>query len=218
MIEIKELEKYYLRGAEKVHALKGISLYIPRGDFISITGPSGTGKTTLLQIIGCLDRPSRGSVSLNGIKIENMTEKELLQIRRQKIGFVFQNFYLINGLSVLDNVLLPTIFARKEKKRKDVLPLLQKVGLLERADHKPNQLSGGEMQRVAIARALINEPEILLADEPTGNLDLDNSERIFELFRFLNSQGLTTIVVTHNPELASKTKRVIKLKDGKVEH
>lgn len=217
MIELKDIEKIYLRGSERVYALRGVSFSIMPGDFISITGPSGSGKTTLLHLIGCLDKPTKGVIKIDGVKVENMKESDLLMIRRQKIGFVFQQFYLIPGLSVLENVMLPLIFARKKKGLDKITSIIETVGLGDRIYHNPNQLSGGEMQRVAVARALINDPEVLLADEPTGNLDTENSEKIFELLMSLNSRGLTVIIVTHNLELASRAKGIIRLKDGRIQ-
>ena len=218
MIELKDIEKIYLRGSETVHALRGISLDIIQGDFISVTGASGSGKTTLLHLIGCLDNPTKGILRIDGIEVEHMRETDLVKIRRQKIGFVFQQFYLIPGLSVLENVRLPLIFSRRQKDVEELTFIIELVGLKDRIYHNPNQLSGGEMQRVAIARALINDPEVLLADEPTGNLDSENSERIFELLTSLNEKGLTVIMVTHNSELALRAKRVISLKDGRIQY
>lgn len=217
MIELKDIEKIYLRGSERVYALRGVSFSTMPGDFISITGPSGSGKTTLLHLIGCLDKPTKGIIKIDGVEVENMKESDLLMIRRQKIGFVFQQFYLIPGLSVLENVMLPLIFARKKKGLDKITSIIETVGLKDRIYHNPNQLSGGEMQRVAVARALINDPEVLLADEPTGNLDTENSEKIFELLMSLNSRGLTVIIVTHNLELARRAKGVIRLKDGRIQ-
>lgn len=217
MIELKDIEKIYLRGSEKVYALRGVSFSTMPGDFISITGPSGSGKTTLLHLIGCLDKPTKGVIKIDGVEVENMKESDLLMIRRQKIGFVFQQFYLIPGLSVLENVMLPLIFARKKKGLDKITSIIETVGLKDRIYHNPNQLSGGEMQRVAVARALINDPEVLLADEPTGNLDTENSEKIFELLMSLNSRGLTVIIVTHNLELARRAKGIIRLKDGRIQ-
>lgn len=217
MIELKDITKLYIRGAEKVHALRGISLTIKQGEFISVTGPSGSGKTTLLHIIGCLDKPTKGVIKIDGIEVENMPESELVRIRRQKIGFVFQQFYLIPGLNVYENVTLPLLFNRRTKDKNEILSLLELVGLNERVNHNPNQLSGGEMQRVAIARALVNDPEILLADEPTGNLDTENSEKIFDLLKSLHKRGLTVIMITHNPELASRAEKIIRLKDGRIQ-
>lgn len=216
MIELKNIEKIYIRGAEHVRALRGIDLSIGQGEFVSITGQSGSGKTTLLHILGCLDKPTKGIMSLNGITINGMPESELVKIRRQKIGFVFQQFYLIPGLSVLENVTLPLLFGRTKKATDEIKSLLKLVGLQDKIDRKPSELSGGEMQRVAIARALINNPEVILADEPTGNLDTENSENIFELLKSLNSRGITIIMVTHNTDLADRADRIIQLKDGKI--
>lgn len=217
MIELKGIEKIYIRGAEHVRALKGIDMTIKQGEFVSITGQSGSGKTTLLHIIGCLDKPTKGVMSLDGIKINDMHESELVKIRRQKIGFVFQQFYLIPGLSVLENVTLPLLFGRTKKELDEIISVLKLVGLQDKTSRNPSELSGGEMQRVAIARALINNPEVILADEPTGNLDTENSEKIFELLKSLNSRGITVILVTHNTDLAERAERVIKLKDGKIQ-
>ncbi len=217
MIELKNIEKVYLRGSEKVYALRDVTLTIISGDFISIMGPSGSGKTTLLHIVGCLDNPTKGLIKIDGISLDNMNESDLLKIRREKIGFIFQQFYLIPGLSVLENVMLPLAFSRKKKEFEKVYSIIETVGLKDRLYHNPNQLSGGEMQRVAIARALINDPEVLLADEPTGNLDTENSEKIFDLLLSLNVKGLTVVMVTHNPELAIRAKSVIKLRDGKIQ-
>ena len=216
MIELKDVVKVYQRGAEKVYALKNINLRIERGEFIAIVGPSGSGKTTLLHILGCLDKPTSGTVKFNGIEINRMSEADLLKIRRNKIGFVFQHFYLIPNLNVWENVTLPLLFSRKKTEREKIYSLLESVGLKEKIYHPVNKLSGGEMQRVAIARALINEPELVLADEPTGNLDTENSERIFELFKLLNIKGITVVIVTHNNDIARRVDRVITLRDGKI--
>jgi ABC-type lipoprotein export system ATPase subunit len=216
MIELIDIEKQYRRGSEEVYALRGINLNISRGEFVSITGPSGSGKTTMLHIIGCLDRPTRGVVRIDGTEVETLQEAELVRIRRQKIGFVFQQFYLIPGLSVIENVELALLFGRKNQERDRIVSLLDLVGLRDRLSHNPNELSGGEMQRVAIARALIADPEFLLADEPTGNLDTENSAKIFALLKFLHTNGKTVIVVTHNGELAMTADRVIRIKDGRV--
>jgi len=217
MIELKGIEKIYIRGAEHVRALKGIDMSIGQGEFISITGHSGSGKTTLLHILGCLDKPTKGVMSLNSITINGMPESELVKIRRQKIGFVFQQFYLIPGLSVLENVTLPLLFGRTQKATDEIISILKLVGLQDKINRNPSQLSGGEMQRVAIARALINSPEVILADEPTGNLDTENSEKIFELLKSLNRRGITIIMVTHNTDLAGRADRIIQLKDGKIQ-
>ena len=220
MIELRGVEKTYRRGAEEVHALRGLDLDITRNEFISIMGPSGAGKTTLLHILGCLDTPTGGSVKFDNLAVEHMPETDLVALRRQKIGFIFQQFYLIPGLTVFDNVGLPLLFNKSSKKNgatgNRIMSLLDTVGLTERRHHLPNQLSGGEMQRVAIARALVNNPEIILADEPTGNLDSENSERILELLKSLKADGLTVVMITHNGELASRADRLVRLKDGKI--
>ena len=220
MIELRGVEKTYRRGAEEVHALRGLNLDIKRNEFISIMGPSGAGKTTLLHILGCLDAPTGGSVKFDNLAVEHMSEADLVALRRQKIGFIFQQFYLIPGLTVSDNVGLPLLFNKSSKKNgatgNRIMSLLDTVGLTERRHHLPNQLSGGEMQRVAIARALVNNPEIILADEPTGNLDSENSERILELLKSLKADGLTVVMITHNGELASRADRLVRLKDGKI--
>jgi len=215
MIELKGVEKIYRRGAEELHALRRVDLLIGRGEFISIVGPSGSGKSSLLHILGCLDRPTEGAMKFDGMNVEQMTESELDGIRRKKIGFVFQQFYLMPGLSVFDNVTLPKVFSKEAIDYGKVESLIDMVGLTQRKDHFPNQLSGGEMQRVAIARALVNTPEIVLADEPTGNLDSENSEKIFELLKALHTKGYTIVMVTHNNDLARRADRVVTLKDGK---
>lgn len=217
MIELRDIEKVYCRGSEELHALKGIGLVINKGEFISIVGPSGAGKSSLLHILGCLDRPTKGSMKFDNINVEQMSEGELDEIRRRKIGFVFQQFYLIPGLSVFDNVTLPKVFSKEKIDREKVGALIEMVGLRNRVEHFPNQLSGGEMQRVAIARALVNDPELVLADEPTGNLDSENSEKIFELLKSLHAKGYTIVMVTHNNTLAERADRVIALKDGRIQ-
>ncbi len=216
MIELTGIEKIYVRGAERVHALKGVDLSIRKGEFLAITGPSGSGKTTLLHILGCLDKATRGVVKYDGLTISNMKDSELVKLRREKIGFVFQQFYLIPGLTVIENVTLPLLFGRKNKQRSEVLAVLEMVGLQDKFRRTPSQLSGGEMQRVAIARALINNPQILLADEPTGNLDTENSEKIFEILKSCTDRGITVVIVTHNNELAIRAERIVRLKDGKL--
>ncbi len=216
MIELINVEKIYQRGSEKVRALKGVNLSIERGEFVSIVGPSGSGKTTLLHLIGCLDKPTSGIIKIDGIEVENMSEQQLVHIRRSKIGYIFQQFYLIPGLTVYENIELPLIFSRKKLAKEKIMELIDLVGLTGRVNHKPNQLSGGEMQRVAIARSLVNNPEFILADEPTGNLDTENSEKIFVLLETLTRKGITIVLVTHNPDLAERTKRLIRLKDGNI--
>ena len=216
MIRLSNVEKIYRRGAEDVHALRGVDLDIAAGEFLAITGPSGAGKTTLLHILGCLDLPSRGSVRFDGQAVEQMREPELVALRRQKIGFIFQQFYLLPGLSVRENIALPLLFSRAKRDDARVAELAAMVGLSHRLHHVPAQLSGGEMQRVAIARALVNSPEILLADEPTGNLDTENSEKILGILRMLHDKGLTIAVITHNQELASRAGRQVLIRDGVV--
>jgi len=216
MIELKGIEKHYRRGAEDVRALRGADLSVDKKELLAITGPSGAGKTTLLHILGCLDQPTHGEVIIDGVDASRMPEAEVVKLRRDKIGFVFQQFYLIPGLSVYDNIALPLLFSKKPATPEKITHLAQMVGLEHRLDHVPSQLSGGEMQRTAIARGLVNEPEILLADEPTGNLDSENSEKIFGILRSLRNNGLTIIMITHNPELAARADRTVHIKDGLV--
>ena len=216
MIELKQIEKNYRRGAEEVRALRGVDLSIAAGELLAIIGPSGAGKTTLLHILGCLDQPTRGEVLFDGVNTSNMPESELVQLRREKIGFVFQQFYLIPGLSVFDNIALPLLFSKKQASRTKILALAEMVGLEHRLDHAPAQLSGGEMQRAAIARGLVNDPEVLLADEPTGNLDSENSDKIYALLRSLSQNGLATVMITHNTELAARAQRTVQIRDGLV--
>jgi putative ABC transport system ATP-binding protein len=216
VISAKGLSKVYHRGSEAIHALKDISFTITKGEFAAIVGPSGSGKTTLLNLLGCLDTPTRGSLRLNGVEVNGLKERDLVKLRRENIGFVFQQFFLLPTLTVRENMELPLLFSRKNGYKSQIDEVIELVGLKARADHLPGQLSGGEMQRVAIGRALINEPKIILADEPTGNLDSATSLRIFELFQNLNRQGLTLIVVTHNMELAKIAHNVVQLRDGEI--
>ena len=216
MIELRGIEKNYRRGAEDVRALRGVDLSIDKEELLAITGPSGAGKTTLLHILGCLDQPTQGEVLIDGINASRLPEAELVKLRRDKIGFVFQQFYLIPGLSVFDNIALPLLFSKKPATPEKITRLAEMVGLEHRLDHVPSQLSGGEMQRTAIARGLVNEPEILLADEPTGNLDSENSDKIFEILRSLGQNGLTIVMITHNPDLASRANRTVNIRDGLV--
>jgi len=220
-IETKNLMKVYSRGSEKIPAVNGVSLRIQKGDFISIIGPSGSGKTTLINLLGCLDNPTSGEVYLGGRSIfgqgKRLSERELTKIRREMFGYIFQNFYLIPTLTVMENVILPLTFYRKPGTDDAAGKLLRLLGMDHRKDHLPGQISGGEMQRVAIARAMVNKPEILVADEPTGNLDTKRSAEIVEVLQELNrNEGLTIIMVTHNQELARHANRLFEMKDGQI--
>lgn len=217
VIETKNLTKIYKEAGREVVALSNINLQVKKGEFLAIMGPSGSGKTTLLNILGCLDKPTSGSYKLEGEEIVKKSQKELAKIRNQKIGFIFQTFNLLPRYNVISNIKLPTIYSSSHKvSKEEILELLRKVGLEKRAHHKPNQLSGGEQQRVAIARALINNPEIILADEPTGNLDRNSEKEVMEILRKLNQEGVTLILVTHDPKIAQNASRIIKLEDGKM--
>lgn len=215
VILLEKVTKEYRRGSETVHALRDVNLSINSGDYMAVIGHSGSGKTTMLNIIGCLDHPSRGTVLIDGASIANANESTLTNIRKSTIGFVFQQFFLIPTLTVLQNVALPSLFTGKDSVQK-AEELLVHVGLKERLRHTPSQLSGGEMQRVAIARSLINDPKVLLADEPTGNLDSKNSAIIMGLFETLNRQGLTIVMVTHNHDLVKHCSRSIFIDDGMI--
>ena len=218
LLELKELYKIYIMGSVEVQALRGIDLTIEKGEFISIMGTSCSGKSTLMNIIGCLDRPTKGNYFLEGIDIKEKSEDELSFIRNQKIGFVFQSFNLIARTSAVKNVELPMIYAKMHAndRHERAKQLLEKVGLGDRIHHMPNELSGGQRQRVAIARALANEPPIMLADEPTGNLDSKSSIEIMEIFRNLNEEGKTVIIVTHERDIAEYTDRIVTFKDGQI--
>jgi putative ABC transport system ATP-binding protein len=220
-IDAEHLTRVYHRGPEEIAAVDDVSLQLEKGSFISIVGPSGSGKTTLINVLGCLDNPSSGKLSLEGrVVFENckgLSEAKLTRIRRDVFGYIFQKFYLISTLTVLENVVLPFTFFKKPGADGDVGRVLKLLGIDKRASHLPGQLSGGEMQRVAIARALVNKPGILLADEPTGNLDTARSEEIGLILKELNArEGLTIILVTHNPRLAALADRTIELRDGKI--
>jgi putative ABC transport system ATP-binding protein len=218
IIELKNVFKVYDMGAEKVHALNGLDLGIEKGEYVAIMGPSGSGKSTAMNLIGCLDTPTSGSYVLNGTAVEKLNDQELAAIRNKEIGFVFQTFNLLARTDALQNVELPLIYAgmSKRERRERAERALKRVGLSERAHHLPNELSGGQRQRVAIARALVNEPSILLADEPTGNLDSATSLDIMRLFDELHKQGNTVILVTHENDIAAYAERKVVLRDGKV--
>ncbi len=219
IIEIKNLIKIYYMGENEVMALKGINLTIEKGEFIAITGFSGSGKSTLMHLLGCLDVSTEGDYILDGINVSTATRDELAKIRNQKIGFVFQKFHLLPDLTALDNVALPRLYAGvdEDQARIEATKLLKLVDLENRMDHYPWQLSGGQQQRVAIARSLVNNPTIILADEPTGNLDTATGETILEIFKELNTNhNVTIIIVTHEPSIAAKAKRIIELVDGKI--
>ena len=218
MISIESLNKIYKTGSVEVHALKDVNIEVTQGELIAIMGHSGSGKSTLMNIIGCLDRPTSGKYLLDGIEIDKQSADELSLIRNKKIGFVFQSFNLIPRTNVLRNVELPMIYAKvkSNQRRERALELLKKVGLEDRTTHLPNELSGGQKQRVAIARALANNPPIILADEPTGNLDTNSSEEIMSIFRKLNKEGNSIIIVTHEPEVAKYADRIIVFKDGSI--
>ncbi|MCC5906567.1 MAG: ABC transporter ATP-binding protein [Balneolaceae bacterium] len=219
MIEISDLERHYKMGQTLVRALDGVTFNVAENEYIAIMGPSGSGKSTLMNLIGCLDTPTSGDYILNGHRVSDLEDSELAQIRNREIGFVFQTFNLLPRTNCLSNVELPLIYSgmkssiRKEKASET----LKKVGLADRMDHKPNELSGGQRQRVAIARALVNDPSILLADEPTGNLDTKTGEEIMLLFEELHRSGNTIILVTHENEIANHARRIIRLRDGKIE-
>ncbi len=219
LIDTKDLWKTYVMGSEEIHALRGVSIGIERGEYVAIMGPSGSGKSTLMNLIGCLDTPSKGSYMLNGKQVGQMNDNELARIRNQEIGFVFQTFNLLPRASALQNVELPLVYAGVQGKERSqrARAALDKVELTSRMGHRPNELSGGQRQRVAIARALVNNPSILLADEPTGNLDSKTGNEIMALFARLHEGGNTIVLVTHEAEIAAYAHRTIHLRDGQVE-
>ncbi len=220
MIQLQELCRDFDVGEEVVHALDHVSLKLPAGEYVSIMGPSGSGKSTLLNILGLLDTPTSGSYTLDGVNTSQMDDNELASIRQNKIGFVFQSFHLVPRLSALENVELPMMLSGNDPKlrRERGHAALERVGLGHRDSHRPSQLSGGERQRVAIARAIVMEPKLLLADEPTGNLDSASGREVVKIMEALNAQGLTLLVVTHDPNIGERARRQLKFKDGRLEH
>lgn len=219
VIELKNITRHFKIGDTDVFALRGVDLVINRGEYVAFMGPSGSGKSTLMNILGCLDTPTGGQYVLNGHNVSNLTDNELAEIRNKEIGFVFQTFNLLARNTSLDNVALPLVYAGFSKKDRTAKAeqSLTAVGLADRMDHKPNELSGGQRQRVAIARALVNDPSIILADEPTGNLDTKTSYEIMELMENIHQQGNTVIVVTHEEDIARRAKRIVRLRDGVIE-
>jgi putative ABC transport system ATP-binding protein len=217
MIEIESITKVYQMGQTEVRALNGVSLKINDGEWVAITGPSGSGKSTLMAILGCLDSPTSGSYQLDGVDVARMRDDELAAVRNKKIGFVFQQFNLLARTSALENVALPLLYSSENHQRARAKSALEAVGLADRLDHRPNELSGGQQQRVAIARALVTEPSIILADEPTGNLDSKTGKEIMALFSELHrTRGISVIFVTHDPSIAANAQRIIHIRDGQI--
>ncbi|MZQ96415.1 ABC transporter ATP-binding protein [Acidaminobacter sp.] len=218
MIDIQGLTKIYDTGSIQVEALRSVDFHVEEGDFVAIIGASGSGKSTLMNILGCLDRPTRGRYVLDGVDVSSLSDPQLAVIRNQKIGFVFQSFNLLARVNAIKNVELPLIYGRvhKAERHQRAMEALDRVGLSDRIDHKPNELSGGQKQRVAIARALVTQPAIILADEPTGNLDSHSTEEIMQIFKRLNDEGVTMIIVTHEHEIADNAKRIVTFKDGAI--
>ncbi|MGB9590537.1 MAG: ABC transporter ATP-binding protein [candidate division WOR-3 bacterium] len=219
LIDARDIHKIFMLGKVELHVLRGVDLAVERGEYISIMGPSGSGKSTLMHILGCLETPTSGTYILDGQEVHSLDEPELANIRRTKIGFVFQNFYLLPRMSALDNVALPMVYTGVPlaNRRKRATEILERIGLADRMKHNPSELSGGERQRVAIGRALANDPEIIFADEPTGNLDSKTGAEIMDLFAELHRDGKTIILVTHDPEIAKRAGRIVRLRDGLVE-
>ena len=219
VVSLQDVVRTYIMGDNEVRALRGVSFDIEQGEFVSIMGPSGSGKSTCMNMIGCLDRPTSGIVKINGRETAKMNEKELSVLRNQTIGFVFQQYHLINSMNVIENVMLPLKYQKLDRslRHEKALAALESVGLSERIHHKPHELSGGQKQRVAIARAMVTQPKILLADEPTGALDTETGKQVMEMFRKINSENNTTIIiVTHDPRIGESTKRCIRILDGQI--
>ena len=216
MIELENLTKVYRMGEVEVYALRGVTLSIKQGEMLSIVGASGSGKSTLLHVIGCLDRPTSGRYFFEGADVSRLNDNQLAEMRNKKFGFVFQEFNLLSRATALSNVELPLIYGGNRHKRQQAMEALERVGLGARAKHKPTELSGGEQQRVAIARALVNNPALILADEPTGNLDSASTAEIVSIFRQLNRDGITVVIVTHEADIAAQTQRIIRLHDGEI--
>ncbi len=221
VIQTDKLTKTYLGGANEVHALRDVDLVVRRGELVAIMGASGSGKSTLMNLLGCLDAPTSGSYTLDGVRVDALDKNALAQIRNQKLGFVFQGFNLLARTSAVNNVELPMLYDRSGRKRDTralAVAALERVGLRDRIDHMPNELSGGQQQRVAIARALVSEPALVLADEPTGNLDSRTTVEVMALFQALNEQGITMVVVTHEPDVAVYASRIVQMRDGQIQH
>jgi putative ABC transport system ATP-binding protein len=216
MIEIQDITKVYQLGDTELRALDGVSLRVEEGQWVAIMGPSGSGKSTLMNVIGCLDQPTSGSYKLDDQEVARMNDEQLAAVRNRKIGFVFQTFNLLARTSALQNVELPLTYAGVKNRRARAVAVLERVGLGDRLNHRPQELSGGQQQRVAIARALINEPAIILADEPTGNLDSHAGAEIMEIFRELHAQGMTIVMVTHDADIGNQSERIVHIKDGRI--